>query len=66
MSGRAIFAQIQVKSILFFLHSQLPHPGQKLVVIVFPLAAADNLTDSRHQTVYCSHSLSVIILFHIE
>ena len=38
----------------------------KRLQIILSLAAADNLSDARHQTVHSRHGLSVLVQLHIE
>ena len=66
MSCRTVFSQIQIEAVVLFLESQLSHTGQEFVMIILPLASADDLADSRHKTVYGCHSLPVVVLLHIE
>ena len=66
MAGGPIFAQIQIKFIILLFKPQLFHPLQKLFIVLFSLAPADNLSDARNQTVHGRHRFSIRILFHIE
>ena len=66
MSCAAVFSQIHVESIVFFVQTQLVHTRCQFVVVVLSLASADDLTDTRYQTVNRCHGLAVIVQFHIE
>ena len=66
MSRGTVFSEVKIESVIFLFQPQFSHAVQELVIIVFPLASADDLSDSRHKTVYRRDSLSVIILLHIE
>ena len=66
MPCRTIFPKIHIKSVIFFLQSQLLHAGSQLIIIIFPLASSDDLPDSRNKTVYCCNRFIVIIHLHIE
>ena len=66
MAGRTVFTKIHVELIILCLHTQFFHTRCQLLIVVFSLASSDDLTDTRYQTVYCCHSLIVIIHLHIE
>src|SRR5699024_2904386 len=66
VAGGAVFAQIQVEFVIFRAKSQFIHAGQQLLVVVLPLAAADDLSDAGHQAVHGSDGLPVIVLLHVE
>src|SRR5699024_6136317 len=66
MAGGTIFAQIQIELVIFGSKSQLVHTGFQFAVIVFSLASADDLSDSRNQAVHGSDRLIVVVLLHIE
>ena len=66
MSGGTIFSQIQIELVILFLKIHLLHSLNQFVIIVFPLAASDDLADSRYQTVHCCHRFSVLIELHVK
>ena len=66
VAGRAVFAQIQIEVVVFFLHAALFDAGQELLVVVFTLAAADDLADAGHEAVAGCHGLSVGVQLHVE
>ena len=66
MTGGTVFTKIQVKAVIFFLKSQLIHSCNQLVIVIFTLASADNLANSRNQTVYSSNGLAVWVHLHVE
>ena len=66
MPGGTISAKIQIELIILFLQIQFLHPGKQLIIVVLPLASADDLADPRHQTVNCRYGPAVFILLHVE
>ena len=66
MTGRTVFTQIQIEFIVFLFQIQFCHPLFQLLIGIFSLASADDLTDSRNQTVHSRHGFAVLILFHVE
>ena len=66
MAGGSIFSKVCVEAVFFNFHSQFLHTSQQLVVVIFSLAAADNLPDSRNQTIHCCYCLVILIHLHIK
>ena len=50
----------------FRAHGQTEHFKTIAVEQLFPLASPDDFSDSRHEQIHCSHSLSVIVHTHVE
>ena len=66
MARGTVSAQIQVKSIVLFVKAHLPDALQQPVIVILPLASADNLTDAGHQTVHRRDRPAVVVQLHIE
>ena len=66
MLHAAELAQIQVPLVVGLIHAQLVHASHQLAVVLFTLAAADQLADAGHQHICCCHSLTVGVLLHVE
>ena len=62
----AELAQVQVPLVVGLVHAQLVHAGHQLAVVLFTLAAADQLADAGHQHICCSHGLAIGVLLHVE
>ena len=66
MLHAAELAQVQVPVVVGLVHAQLVHAGHQLVVVLFTLAAADQLADAGHQHICGCHGLAVRVLLHVE
>src|SRR5690606_22291232 len=66
MRNRPVFPQIQEPLIIFDIHTQFLHPGQKDIISFLSLAAAYNLPYLGHQALDSPDALIIIIQTHIE
>jgi len=66
MLAAAVTAQVQIPLVAFLLHMQFVHALLEHIQTLFPLAAADQLADIRHQQVRCRDGLAVIVHAHVE
>ena len=66
MAYRAVLSQIQIPVVCLGIQAQLADAGKELVIIVFTLGAAHDLTDARYQAVYCRHGPVVVVELHVE
>ncbi len=66
MLHAAELAQVEIPVVAGFVQAQLVHTGDQLVVILFTLAAADQLADAGHQHIGRGHGLAVGVLLHVE
>ena len=66
MFNSAVFTELSVPPVIFFIHAELIHTCVKDVESFFSLAAADDLADSRNEKVACRNCLAVIVHAHIE
>ena len=66
MSGGTVFTKIQIEFIILSVKTKLFHAGYQLIVIVLTLAAADDLSDARNETVHGSDRLVVLVHLHVE
>ena len=64
--GGTVFTEIQIEAILLFVKSQLVHTCCQLIVVILSLASANDLADTRNQTVHSCYGLSILIGFHVE
>lgn len=61
MSCGTVFAEVHIKAIVLLIKTKLLNPCKKLIVIVLSLAAADDLTNARYETVHSRHGPAVLI-----
>ena len=66
MSCGTVLSEIEIELIILLVKSQLVDTCQKLVVVVLSLASADDLSDSRNQTVDCRYRLAVLVHLHVK
>ena len=66
MSCRTVLTQIKVELVVLFLKSQFIDSRKQLIVVILSLASADDLTDSRNETVNSCDRLAVLIQLHVE
>ena len=66
MLHRAEPAQVQIPVVAGLVQAQLVHAGGQLAVVLFALAAADQLADAGHQHIGGGHRPAVGVLLHVE
>ena len=66
MTCRTILSEVKVEAVVFLVKTHLFDLAEKFLIIVFTLAAADDLADARNETVHSSNSLAILVELHVE